>query len=122
MPNLVASTGSSMFSSGSRYDGGQPVTLMPACYASHKAMHAVYEKNPGLFQGQGKPENRTSENFWPATFRHTAVTALAYQRRQTLLPEVEYLHRTKKSDGFLRHPISREWNKDAGLSSGAPFE
>merc|ERR1719313_1520584 len=87
----LSATGSSMFSSMMRADDMQPVTLMPACYASHRALHDVYEKNPRLFQGHGMPENRHSENFFPANFRHSAVTALAYQRRQTLLPEIEYL-------------------------------
>merc|ERR1719253_393828 len=117
---LLADAGTSISSRDERFDEPQPAILMPACYASHRALGDAYRKNPRLFHGQGKPENRHSENFFPANFRHSAVNALAYQRRQTLLPEVDMLHRSKKSDGFLRHTISKDWNTHGGMmDSGA---
>merc|ERR1711964_366821 len=114
MPNLSAVRGTTS----ERFEEPQPAILMPACYSSHRAMSEVYRKNPHLFQGHGKPENRLSQNYWAGNFRHTAVEALAYQRRQYLLPEIEYLHRSKKSDGFLRSDISRDWNINKTMADG----
>lgn len=105
----LSASGSSIARGTGRLDD-KPIVLMPACYASHKALQDVYKRNPRIFQGGGDPEKRICENFFPANFRHSAYTAIQSQRRQTLLPEVEYLHRSKQSDGFLRTEISREWN------------
>lgn len=91
---------------------------MPRCYSSHTALAEAYSKNPKLFQ-----KERNVENWWQAEQRHTGINALAYQRRQLLLPEMEYIHRSKLSDGWRRHQQSRELNfpgnkmKDAGAPS-----
>mmetsp|Transcript_78854 Transcript_78854/g.124511 ORF Transcript_78854/g.124511 Transcript_78854/m.124511 type:complete len:141 (-) Transcript_78854:89-511(-) len=98
-----------------------PVELMPACFSSHKALQDAFSKNPGLFTGQGKPHYRRDENFFPGNFSNKAVESMAYRRRQILLPEIEYLHRSKQSDAWQRYHLAHDVNvKKHNESAGAP--
>lgn len=62
---------------------------MPRCFSSHCALSDAFRKNPKLFQG-----HRNVENFWPCEERDAGVTALQYQRRQLLLPNMEFVPRS----------------------------
>mmetsp|Transcript_96597 Transcript_96597/g.167664 ORF Transcript_96597/g.167664 Transcript_96597/m.167664 type:complete len:145 (+) Transcript_96597:99-533(+) len=97
--------------------------LMPAYYSSHKALAECYKRAPGLFAGGGDLEKRTAQNYFPAESRDAGVRSMAYQRRQLLLPEYKYHHRTRGNEAWQQFRTAIDWNEYGGkVDAGASLQ
>ncbi|CAE8638850.1 unnamed protein product [Polarella glacialis] len=92
-----------------------PAYLIPACYSSHKAMSRTFLNAPGLFTGGGARLGGEMEKYFPAEQRNNAIRSVAYQKRQVIAPEVEFLRRSFSIDPWVAKGERQQW-------SGAPAE
>mmetsp|Transcript_74742 Transcript_74742/g.211451 ORF Transcript_74742/g.211451 Transcript_74742/m.211451 type:complete len:134 (+) Transcript_74742:81-482(+) len=86
--------------------------LIPACYASHKAMARTFRASPGLFAGGGARVLGSQPKFVPVDSRGKGVMSIAYQRRQLQHAEAEAAGR-----GLPAAP--EDWRAAGPQASGA---
>uniref|UniRef100_A0A7S4R007 Uncharacterized protein n=1 Tax=Alexandrium monilatum TaxID=311494 RepID=A0A7S4R007_9DINO len=91
--------------SGTSGRGGEVGSLIPACYASHKAMARTFRTSPGLFSGGGLRMAGVQEKFITVDSRSRGVSSIAYQRRQLLLQESEVQRRSYMHNNWEVQPI-----------------
>eukprot|EP00746_Dinoflagellata_sp_MGD_P000565 gnl/MRDRNA2_/MRDRNA2_101013_c0_seq1.p1 gnl/MRDRNA2_/MRDRNA2_101013_c0~~gnl/MRDRNA2_/MRDRNA2_101013_c0_seq1.p1 ORF type:complete len:165 (+),score=24.66 gnl/MRDRNA2_/MRDRNA2_101013_c0_seq1:57-551(+) len=61
--------------------------LIPACFASHRALAGFFREKPELFESPSLAECGVRDNvlqWYPAEYRPKWVTSIAYQQRQVL--------------------------------------
>eukprot|EP00930_Biecheleria_cincta_P102240 TRINITY_DN93924_c0_g1_i1.p1 TRINITY_DN93924_c0_g1~~TRINITY_DN93924_c0_g1_i1.p1 ORF type:complete len:122 (+),score=16.85 TRINITY_DN93924_c0_g1_i1:99-464(+) len=101
MPNLSMS------------DQRPPEYLIPACFASHKALAKTFVRSPTLFSGGGIRLGGEMEKFRPAEYRNPGQSAKPYLRRQLLLPEVDNLRNSFSNDPWRGRGPKPSWAGEA---------